>query len=248
MNTRIRLLFRVVMFVCMFPSHIAAQESVILPAPTPNEVLEWSSHDLLHAFYQRLFENRKYDYYGEFGIFGIRPDEWEKIMQNRSALTQGYQLDVIEKIINESPSYDDGFEMDSLFSLTFPNGKTIYVDISDGSFNHIWLPDGLDVYYSHDESCNPAVHYYYFKRPAIICDSDGYTNIRERPDRDSKIVGRLLRNQLFFFTPASDTEWYQVYTDELSPSIGYIHKSRITLYNDFPDTIKEQVHKTRNGC
>ena len=135
--------------------------------------------------------------------------------------------------------------MDSLFSLTFPNGKTIYIDTSDGWINNIYRPDGLDIYYSNDGTCD---HYYYFKRPAIICDPDGYTNIWAKPNIDSKIVGRFLKNLLFFFTPASDTEWYQVYTDELTPSIGNIHKSRITLYNDFPDTIKEQVHKTRRGC
>lgn len=61
----------------------------------------------------------------------------------------------------------------------------------------------------------------------MINDPDGYVNIREKPNAHSKIVRKIKKNELFYFTPISRAEWYPVSLKEISPCIGYIHKSRI---------------------
>jgi hypothetical protein len=73
-------------------------------------------------------------------------------------------------------------------------------------------------------------------------------NIREKADKNSRIVGKLKERELFYFTPISGSDWYKVYHEEYQPCLGYIHKSRITTFNDFPEDLKEQVRKKGDDC
>lgn len=85
------------------------------------------------------------------------------------------------------------------------------------------------------------------KTPAIINDPDGYVNIREKSNVKSKVVRQIKENELFYFTPLPNTEWYPVYLDENEPSIGYIHQSRIKTFEDFSKWLQEKVRKKRDG-
>jgi hypothetical protein len=168
-------------------------------------------------------------------------DRIKAVISREHELTQGYDLNVIYKIIDEAVAFTDGEWVDTIIALWFPNGNTVYHQLSDGSWNHIWLPNGTDAF---DMSSRP----WFFMRPAIINDRDGYVNIREAPNAQSKIVRRIKENEIFYFTPLSKAEWYPVYLREALPSLGYIHKSRIKTYDGFPNKLKILVKKMRGGC
>lgn len=168
-------------------------------------------------------------------------DRIKAVILKKDELTQGYDLDAIYKIVDEASVFTDGEWIDTIVALSFPNGNTVYHQLSDGSWNRIWLPNGTDVF---DISSTPWM----FMRPAIINDSDGYVNIREYPDAYSKIVRTIKENELFYFTPISKDEWYPVYVEERLPCIGFIHKSRIKTFDDFPKWLKNRVKELRGGC
>lgn len=60
--------------------------------------------------------------------------------------------------------------------------------------------------------------------PAVIDDPDGYTNVRKRPDKTSKIVDVVKKGQRFMVLDKED-DWYEVETP--SGEIGYMHASRV---------------------
>ncbi len=166
------------------------------------------------------------------------PEIEYRIWDSKEILTQGYSLSEIEKIVKKAKVFTDGEWLDSIIEISFPNKKTVYLEYTELTLNSIWLPDGTDAF-------TPTWHFY---RPGIINDSDGYVNIREKPSVKSKIVGRINKDELFYFIPVSGTEWYQICWEEGNPPVGYIHKSKITKYNDFPPKIKEIVKTLRSGC
>ena len=62
-----------------------------------------------------------------------------------------------------------------------------------------------------------------------INDPDGYTNIRKSPNSKAEIIGKLLKNEYFFYTENS-SDWYEVSTQHKVQ--GFVHKSRIQKVND----------------
>ena len=66
-------------------------------------------------------------------------------------------------------------------------------------------------------------------RIAEIQDNDGYTNIREEADIKSKIIGKVLKKELFFYEEYN-TNWVKIKT--LKGVYGFIHKSRIKNKNN----------------
>jgi hypothetical protein len=167
-------------------------------------------------------------------------EECYNIKKKRADLIGHLSLEDINEIVRKAPVCNDGLLMDSIVEIKLSDKKTIYFEIFLDQplfIDDIWLSDGTSIYSKE-----------YFLRPGIINDSDGYVNIREQPNGKSKIVRRILKNELFFFTPTSKSDWYRVYRNESSACIGYIHKSKITVYDDFPENIKKKVRKMRSGC
>lgn len=62
-----------------------------------------------------------------------------------------------------------------------------------------------------------------------INDPDGYTNIRKAPNSKAEIIGKLLKNEYFFYTE-NPSSWYEVSTQRKVQ--GFVHKSRIQKVND----------------
>ena len=62
-----------------------------------------------------------------------------------------------------------------------------------------------------------------------INDPDGYTNIRKSPNSKAEIIGKLLKNEYFFYTE-NPSDWYKVSTQRKVQ--GFVHKSRIQKVND----------------
>ncbi len=163
-------------------------------------------------------------------------------------LTNNLQYYSIVDLVNNAKITSDGWSFGVLLELQISNKYSIYFDIDGdipGSIERIYLKDGLEL---GGKVMNEYIDT--LKRPGIINDKDGFTKLREKPDGKSKIAGQIKNNELIFYTPIGDSEWYPVYKFEVSEMIfvGYIHKSRIVNYQKFPVSIKKQVDKLRGGC
>ena len=66
-------------------------------------------------------------------------------------------------------------------------------------------------------------------RIAEIQDNDGYTNIREEADIKSKIIGKVLKKELFFYEEYN-SNWCKITTQNKVK--GFVHKSRIKNKNN----------------
>ncbi|MEM6841756.1 MAG: hypothetical protein AAF632_05995 [Bacteroidota bacterium] len=65
---------------------------------------------------------------------------------------------------------------------------------------------------------------------ATIDDPDGYVNIRKGLGTNTKIVGKFVEDEVFYFYEDKSQEWYSVYKFDMSlnrSKEGFIHKSRI---------------------
>ena len=184
-------------------------------------------------FYQKLLTNQ------DFLDYALFPERQAIIVKNKEELSQGYNINEIRKIVEESRFFTDGEWMDTTVMLSFPNGHDIYFQLTDGVLNHIWMSDGRDL------MSKPISLY---RRPAIIRDVKIGGAIREKADGQSNIVGRFQKEELFYYTPVSGMEWFRVYRDEASPCIGYIHKSEIVNYDDFPTYLQEMIRDRLSGC
>lgn len=69
-----------------------------------------------------------------------------------------------------------------------------------------------------------------------INDSDGYTNLRLKPNSESKIISKILEQEYFFYKSIENSNWSNVKT--LTNKNGYVHNSRINTYqkNDLIST------------
>ena len=134
------------------------------------------------------------------------------IFQNRKELTFGYSEREIESIVSKAKSYDEGYMLDSMVQVDFPNGRTLYFEVSyEGllSVNIIWLSDGSNL-----NARNELL-----KRPAIINDKDGFVNIRKEPNGNSTILDEIYENELFYYTPEYGKNWYRIYWKSLHTEI-----------------------------
>jgi hypothetical protein len=164
-------------------------------------------------------------------------------------LTQGFDYSYICQLIDLALIYDEGFEFGMYLELIFPNGMSVYFEMNKDTpkqILYIWLPTGESLKGLIRGEQGEKVEK--LQRPGIINDPDGYTNIREKPDKNSAIVGKFVRNELFYYTPISGSDWWPVYKTDGGKQIGYVHKSRILRYIDFPPKLKEKVRKLRGGC
>jgi hypothetical protein len=71
----------------------------------------------------------------------------------------------------------------------------------------------------------------------IIIDKDGYTNIREEPSIQSKIIGQVQKYQVFFSIEVCEGEeeiknWLRIISD-ITPD-GYIYRKNILPINQLP--------------
>jgi hypothetical protein len=82
--------------------------------------------------------------------------------------------------------------------------------------------------YMHDNETVPK--WYYSGIAGVINDPDGYTNVRSRPNLNSRILFKLLDNIEFRYWEDPDYDWWKVHiwTDEMDkPVNGFVHKSRV---------------------
>lgn len=74
-----------------------------------------------------------------------------------------------------------------------------------------------------------------FAQFAKIVDKDGYVNVRENADANSKIIGKLNSDEIVYIFEPDNKNWANV-------SNGYVHNSRlkyIKSYESVPPTVRD---------
>jgi len=165
----------------------------------------------------------------------------------KQKLAQGSNYESVCKQIESSSVYNEGTEFSMLLELKLSENNIVFFEINQDTpkqIQYIWLCTG--------ESLGDLVQgiksVEKFKRPGTISDPDGYVNVRIKPDKSSQIVGKFIKDEIFYYTPISGSEWYPVYKEEGGKQFGYIHRSRILKYIEFTPKLKEKVKKQRGGC
>ncbi len=155
-------------------------------------------------------------------------------------LTLGMDYETMSKIIDKSVLCNEGSLFTDLLEMVFPNKKSIFVELNTNIPNqieYIWLSSGNEI--SSKQK---------FFRPGMLKEPNGYTYLKERPLASSKITRKLTAGQVFYYIPDQDFEWWAIYKTDGHGFLGYIHKSKILVYSEFPVIFKNKVKKARGGC
>ncbi|WP_288277149.1 hypothetical protein [uncultured Prevotella sp.] len=169
-------------FFCSIMVHAQKEYNGVMTGTSPHginvakdDVSAPMTKNEIKRFYRKLIQGE------EMKSMLINPPQIKSILDKKQALTQGYDLKTIYHVINNARAFTDGEWLDTIVALSFPNKNVIYFENAEAYIYRIWLPDGSD-------ALNYSSYPYLFMRIAIISDSDGYVNVREKPDAHSKIV------------------------------------------------------------
>jgi hypothetical protein len=170
-----------------------------------------------------------------------------RIRAYKQQLTQGLNYESICKKIEKSLIYNEGTMFSMLLELRLTERDIIFFELNTDTpkaILYIWLSTG--------ESLGDLVEgnktIQKLMRPGIINAPEGYCNVMDKPDKNSQIVAKFIKDEIFYYTPTNESDWWCVYKEEVGKQVGYIHKSCILKYADFPPKLKEKVKKQRGGC
>lgn len=171
------------------------------------------------------------------------------IREHTDDLTFGLGLDSIcqlDRIIRQAEVSDDGESFSWLFFLSFPNQHILHFSLTNDTpvqITAIWLNNGENLYRK-VSGCSQLK----LKRPGTVNVRMESIDVMEKPDSSSAVVGLIMRGEVFYYTPVGGEEWWPVYPKEGDSQQGYVHRSQIVTYKDFPPELKEEVRKQRGGC
>lgn len=162
-------------------------------------------------------------------------------------LINGLSKEEIFKIIDKAEVSDEGLQFGVYLGLSFSETKKIYFGLGADMptiIDAIWLSDGtlLD-----SKVCNESP-VQKLLLVGIINDKDGYTNVREAPSNEAKVIDKITDKEYFYYVPNSNSDWWQVSRkDDIKAIVGYVHKSRILKYSTMPNEIKQKIAKDRKS-
>lgn len=171
----------------------------------------------------------------------------KKIKPYLKELTGGLPKNEVFEIIDKAEVSDEGLQFSVYVELSFLKAKRIYFGLSSDIptiIEYIWLSDGTLLNSKIEKKC-PAQK---LLLVGAISDKDDYTNIRDKPLKNAKVIDKITDQEYFYYVPNGNSNWWQVSRkDEAKAIIGYVHKSRILKYSVMPDEIKIKVIKDRKS-
>lgn len=156
------------------------------------------------------------------------------------SLYQGKSDSIILAAITKARVFSYGNPLDSVIELNLGD-KALYFMVNTEpprSFNY---SDINCVYDSKGRNLMEKEDYLRF--PAVINDPEGFTYVREKPSLKSIKKARILKNQIFLYTPIWNGTWYRVYSIDRNLFIGYMYSKRILPYEKCPSNIKKKMTK-----
>ena len=154
-------------------------------------------------------------------------------------LTQNLSIDELNKIVDEGEIYSDDDPFNISLDIKFPNSKIIhFIMYMDEP------PRLLDIDLNNGNSVSTKKPVKLL-RQGLIIDTERFAYAREKPNINSKIITKFRTNEIFMYTPIGDSDWWPVALSN-APLIyiGYIHKSKILTFKNFPKYLKEKLIKT----
>lgn len=164
-----------------------------------------------------------------------------EIKKYAKELTQDLPFDSLMRIIDQAIEHIEPSIFSKCIELSFPNNQKAFFDLSNETpsfINNIWLNNGDlldDIIYGEF----PVTK---MKWIGMIDDKNGYVNIREKPEKDSKIVRKIFIRDIFYYTPIGDSDWWPVSIEKGGDYIGYIYKTKILNFTNLPKEIKDKFH------
>lgn len=161
-------------------------------------------------------------------------------------LTQNTDFKTITSIINNLKTHDDGDIGGQYAILTFPNNKKVYFGLNADSIvgefpaqiGDIYLNDGRSLFDLLD-NCDSVMLMWV----GIINSEKNRTsiNLYRKPDFGAISNKKIVVDQIFFFTPIGDSEWYPIYSSENCKRIGFLRKSQVVTFDNFPNKVKNLI-------
>ena len=81
----------------------------------------------------------------------------------------------------------------------------------------------------------------YLLMPCVPKSKNGYVYVRKEKNATSKPVAKIQKNQIFFFTPCQDSDWYRVTLKYEQKFVGYVHKSNILPFEKCSESTKRKM-------
>ncbi len=191
----------------------------------------------VQKFYDILYNKEKV----EFSNFYSGPGEIcnEELKKYYTELTFDVSYDSITKLISKMEVHDEGYGFSEYAILKFGDDKQIFflMGLDYAYICRIWLSSGEELY--------PKLNHEYvdlesLKWAGIInTKKNAYIDLHEQPDLNSKVTNRLLPNEVFNYCPIGK-KWWSVFKNGLG-FLGYIQKKDVTMYQDFPEKLKEKI-------
>ncbi len=172
---------------------------------------------------------------------------FKNVRQNLEDITFGLTYDEVVNIIDNAVVSTQGLKFSEIIELRFPGEKRIFMELNKDTPTQVlwvWLNNATLL----DDVINGSTNPQRLMLPGTINDSDGFVNIRKDPDVNSQIVDKFLEDDIFYYIPDNDVNWWQVaHVEDSRTIVGFIHKSRIINYNDMSVELKQKVFEKRNA-
>lgn len=150
-------------------------------------------------------------------------------------------------MIKSMEAYSLGYNLSSILELKFNDGSSLYYELwSDysGENEDKYDYEILQIYDTEGKSLVDKGEY--LVCGAGINDPDGYVNVRSEQSAKSKVITQITKDQIFFYTPSSKSNWWKVYLIAGGKPIGYIYKDKILPYRKCSTEIKEKIEHEMN--
>jgi len=183
-------------------------------------IIQSTCKDCVRIFYEKLFQNKT---------------DTVSNCSRKSLLPSKNEEDIYAAIKN-AKVFSYGDPLDSVVALTVGK-QTLYFRIS--TERPVSDHPILDIYDSNYKnlSCDDD----FLLMPCVLKSDSNYIYIRKEKDADSKPVAKILKNQIFFFTPCQDSDWYKVSLIDGQKYVGYVHKSNILPYEKCSKKIRKKM-------
>ncbi len=190
-----------------------------------------------------VFKNNIRQFY-DFLYKGLNPDfinncnhiDKDQLIFNKDKLTRNIGYSEMQKLIYSSQRLDVGLPFSEILILTFPDNYKLYFDIGyDVPIGYIYLNDGSNIF-------NPNLKMIW----SGVINSNSHNSfeyIYESKDLNSKIIKKILPNQLFDYSPIEENGWYPVFY--IRSKIGYIQKKNVLMFQYLPIKTKRKLLKDK---
>lgn len=176
-------------------------------------------------------------------------------------LFQGKSKDVVLDALNKAETFYYGGVLDSMVVLNLGD-KGLYFRVSTEGQKYDYT-DILDIFDFNGRNLLSDTSTATMQFAGVIDDPDGFVNVRDMPSVNSKVVEKIKKDELFFYTPIWGTNWCKVevihfkkpledYDEGEDESkhedleyethfVGYIHKSRIMPFEKCSRKIQRRI-------